>query len=232
MRRQLAAIAICAAWGSAAQAGASPTVRLLSDHRVFDGPSRSSHEQSRLTARRPLTGSPTILPVLAARKDAGGRQWLRVAVPGRPNGHTGWISTRATSPARTPWRVVVELRRRRVSVLRRGRVLRAFQAIVGAPDTPTPTGRFFVEESVALGHGIAGAPIALALSARSNVLTQFAGGPGQIAIHGRGGVGGVLGTAVSHGCIRLDRASISWLAAHVGAGTRVRVVHRRHRPPR
>lgn len=229
MRRLIVLIALCAAAGSAAQASASPTVHLLSDHRVFDEPRFRSHEQPRLTARRPLTGARTILPVLATREDTAGRQWLRVAVPGRPNGHSGWIGTHATSMARTQWRVMVQLRRRRVSVLRRGRVVRVFKAIVGAPETPTPTGRFFVEESVALERGDAGAPIALALSARSNVLHQFAGGPGQIAIHGRGGVGGELGTAVSHGCIRLDRSSISWLAQHIGAGTRVSVVHRRHR---
>jgi len=34
-----------------------------------------------------------------------------------------------------------------------------------------------------------GGPFALALSARSNVLQEFDGGPGQIAIYGRDGPG-------------------------------------------
>lgn len=232
MRRLVLSIALCAAAAPAAQAGASPAVRLMADHRVYSGPSRGADREPQVTAQRPLTGSRTILPLLDRRVDAAGRRWLKVALPGRPNGHAGWIRAHATVPARRRWSVVVELRRRRVSVLRRGRLVRAFPAIVGAPATPTPTGTFFVEESVALAPGASGAPVALALSARSDVLHQFAGGPGQIAIHGRGGVGGTLGTAVSHGCVRLGRASISWMAAHIGPGTGVTVVGRTRAVPR
>jgi lipoprotein-anchoring transpeptidase ErfK/SrfK len=68
-----------------------------------------------------------------------------------------------------------------------------------------------------------GAPYALALSARSKVLQEFEGGPGQIAMHGLANVGGTLGSAVSHGCVRLNSAAMSWLAAHVGAGTPVTI---------
>lgn len=68
-----------------------------------------------------------------------------------------------------------------------------------------------------------GAPYALALSARSEVLQEFAGGPGQIAIHGTNNVGGVLGSAASHGCVRLDTKAISWLAARIGPGVPVTI---------
>ena len=232
MRRLGLLIALCAAVAPAAQAGASPAVRIMADHRAYAGPSRSADRLPSLAARRPLTSARTIVPLLADRVDASGGHWLKVALPGRPNGHSGWIGAHATRPARRPWRIVVELRRRRVSVLRGDRLARAFSAVVGAPSTPTPRGRFFVEESVALAPGRSGAPFALALSARSDVLHQFAGGPGQIAIHGRGGVGGTLGTAVSHGCIRLGRPAVSWMAAHIGAGTVVTVVGRAHDTPR
>ena len=84
-------------------------------------------------------------------------------------------------------------------------------------------GVFFVEESVAMPPGSAGAPFALALSARSNVLQEFDGGPGQIAIHGIENLGGTLGTAASHGCIRLATHAITWLASHVGTGTPVTI---------
>ena len=69
----------------------------------------------------------------------------------------------------------------------------------------------------------AGAPFALALSARSNVLQEFAGGPGQVAIHGVANLAGTLGTAVSHGCVRLANRSISWLAARIGPGVPVTI---------
>jgi lipoprotein-anchoring transpeptidase ErfK/SrfK len=68
-----------------------------------------------------------------------------------------------------------------------------------------------------------GGPYALALSARSNVLQQFGGGPGQIGIHGRDGLGGTLGQAESHGCIRLDTPDIDWLVARMGPGTPVTI---------
>jgi lipoprotein-anchoring transpeptidase ErfK/SrfK len=115
----------------------------------------------------------------------------------------------------------VSTTKRRVTVYSSGHAVRAFRAVVGKPSTPTPHGRFFVEESVALSGGDVGAPFALALSARSNVLQQFDGGPGQIALHGLRNVGGVPGTAASHGCVRLDTASITWLANRIGPGVPV-----------
>ena len=69
----------------------------------------------------------------------------------------------------------------------------------------------------------AGAPFALALSARSNVLQEFAGGPGQIAMHGVANIGGTLGTAASHGCVRLGGRSIRWLAARIAPGVPVTI---------
>jgi lipoprotein-anchoring transpeptidase ErfK/SrfK len=71
--------------------------------------------------------------------------------------------------------------------------------------------------------GQAGGPFALALSARSNVLQEFEGGPGQIGIHGRDDLGGTLGNAESHGCIRLATTSIDWLATRIGPGTPVTI---------
>ena len=71
--------------------------------------------------------------------------------------------------------------------------------------------------------GAAGAPFALALSARSNALQVFEGGPGQIAIHGVANLGGMLGTAISHGCVRLANRSVRWLAARIGPGVPVTI---------
>jgi lipoprotein-anchoring transpeptidase ErfK/SrfK len=174
-------------------------------------------------ASRPITGVQTTLPVLARATTKGGVRWLRVRVPGRPNGSTGWIRQRRTVAAATGWHVIVTTSTRRVRVYFRGRLVRTFAAVVGKPSTPTPHGRFFVEESVRMLPGSAGGPFALALSARSNVLQEFEGGPGQIAMHGVANLGGTPGTAVSHGCVRLANRSISWLAARVRPGAPVDV---------
>jgi lipoprotein-anchoring transpeptidase ErfK/SrfK len=154
---------------------------------------------------------------------ASHKQWLKVMLPGRPNGHTGWIRRDATGRSITDWHIVVDLSRKRVTVYRAARAERVFGAIVGKPSTPTPTGEFFVEESITLQAADVGAPYALALSARSNVLQEFAGGPGQIALHGLANVGGVLGSAASHGCIRLANAAITWLATRIAPGTPVTI---------
>ncbi|MEA2192517.1 MAG: hypothetical protein QOI73_2638, partial [Solirubrobacteraceae bacterium] len=62
-----------------------------------------------------------------------------------------------------------------------------------------------------------------ATSARSNVLQEFAGGPGQIGIHGVQNLGGTPGTAVSHGCVRLQNNSIRWLIGRIRPGVPVTI---------
>ena len=63
----------------------------------------------------------------------------------------------------------------------------------------------------------------LLLTAYSNTLHHFAGGPGQISIHGRAvtSLQDALGTARSHGCIRIDNAAIALLARVAVEGTPV-----------
>jgi lipoprotein-anchoring transpeptidase ErfK/SrfK len=96
--------------------------------------------------------------------------------------------------------------------------MRRYSAVVGKPSTPTPQGNFFVEEGLWMGGQAAGGPFALATSARSDVLQEFDGGPGQIGMHGMDNLPGALGTASSHGCIRLATSAITWLAMRIGPG--------------
>jgi hypothetical protein len=190
---------------------------LLTSHKVVSTPNRSSR-LTRIPRSRPITGGRTVLPVIGHTVSKRGVPWLRVLVPGRPNGRKGWIAKRGTVLTTTAWHLVVRTSLRRVLVYRRGRLVRSYGAVVGKPSTPTPHGRFFVEESVRMLPGSVGGPFALALSARSNVLQEFGGGPGQIALHGVANLGGTPGTAASHGCIRLPNRHITWLAARITPG--------------
>ncbi len=179
-------------------------------------------------ARRPLTGGPTVLPVLSRTADRSGRTWLRVRLPGRtlgtrPPPASGWINAAQTQLRVTLWHIVVDLGSRTVTVYDDGHSVRRFSAIVGKPSTPTQPGQYFVEEDVILSNGQPGGPFALATSDRSAVLKEFDGGPGQIAIHGLQNLGGRLGTAESHGCVRLANKNITWLAKRVGAGTPITI---------
>jgi lipoprotein-anchoring transpeptidase ErfK/SrfK len=196
---------------------------LLTAHAAHRAPAAGSPQVALVPAHGPITGEQTTLPVIGHSSGPGGARWLQVMLPGRPDGSTGWIAQSATHRLTTGWRILVDLATRRVRVYRDGRTVRTFQAVVGKPSTPTPTGQFFVEETVQMEPGQAGGPLALALSARSNVLQEFEGGPGQIAIHGRNNLGGTLGAAESHGCIRLATTSIDWLAARIGPGTPVKI---------
>jgi lipoprotein-anchoring transpeptidase ErfK/SrfK len=193
-------------------------VTLLKSQTAHVKPSARSAPAGVVPAKAPITGEHTTLPVLGTYGP-----WLLVRLPGRPNGHTGWIEESHTTTSVTAWQLVVDTATRRVTVYHAGHVVKTIEAVVGKASTPTPTGTYFVEEAVALGSGAVGAPFALALSARSSVLQDFDGGPGQIAIHGLLNVGGTPGTAASHGCIRITTADIKWLAGRIGPGTPVTI---------
>lgn len=218
----LSALTFCVM--SVAQASATPVpvgqalVILWHNKVARTSPSIQAHALVVVISTRPLTGARTVLPVLRHATKKDGRSWDEVRLPGRPNSGTGWISIGGTMPSWTPWRLSVNLNARLVTVYYRGRAIRHFPAVVGSPSTPTPPGQFFIEEGLNMGPGAAGGPYALATSARSDVYSEFDGGPGQIAMHGMDNLPGALGTASSHGCIRLDTPDITWLAARIGAG--------------
>jgi hypothetical protein len=193
---------------------------LDSTHMAYANPDAASKRLGFVSSERPITGAQTRLPLL--RTDPSGT-WLLVRLPGRPNSHTGWIKAQGTEIQTTTWHLVVRTATRRVYVFNKGHLVRTLLAIVGKPSTPTPHGEFFVEEAVALRPTDIGAPVALALSARSGVFKEFEGGPGQIAMHGLSNVGGVLGTAVSHGCIRLADDTVRWLGNRINPGTPVTI---------
>jgi lipoprotein-anchoring transpeptidase ErfK/SrfK len=223
------AVAATAGSASASATAGKPRVRpvqqlavLLYAHKVASAPRARPSWIRTVRAWRPITGGQTVLPVIGRSTTNDRVKWLRVILPGRPNGTKGWIKQRGTVLTTTSWRLVVKTSSRRILVYRHGRLVRSFAAIVGKPSTPTPHGRFFVEESVSI-HGHAGGPFALALSARSNVLQQFGGGPGQVAIHGIANLGGTLGTAISHGCVRLSNRSITWLVQRIAPGVPVAI---------
>ena len=188
---------------------------------------------ARLDTRAQWGGGPMQLLVLDSMivKDPGRdpvrRLWVKVALPVRPNGTTGWIRADRVRLQRTRWRVVVDRSRRLATVFRSGRVMRRMRVVVGAPSTPTPLGRFAVYESIRQADpgGFIG-PWALHLTAFSNVLDNYGGGPGRVALHGRSGASLLdpLGTARSHGCVRMLNADIRYLARRIGPGTPVRIV--------
>ena len=95
---------------------------------------------------------------------------------------------------------------------------------MGAPGTPTPTGRTFaIAELVRTNHpGAFLGPIVLPLTGYSETLNEFAGGNGRVAIHGTS-LPGLIGSAVSHGCMRMRNADVVRLAKAARPGTPVSI---------
>ncbi len=159
-------------------------------------------------------GNATWLQVTGERTTPSGN-WVRVLLPVRPNGSSGWVSADRVFLAQSHWRIVISTGPRTLALLRDGAVVETARIVVGAPATPTPHGSFALYDSVAQRdpRGFLGSWI-LHLTAFSNVLDDFGGGPGRIAIHGRGGASlrTPLGSAASHGCIRVDNRVVDLLA--------------------
>ncbi len=147
--------------------------------------------------------------------------WVQVYLPERPNESLGWTLASDLTMAWNPDRILVSLGQRHLELLRDGRVVFQATVAVGSPDSPTPTGFFYVTEVLKLTDpGDAYGPYALGLSGFSNTFYSFDGGPGQIAIHGTNQPW-VVGQYASHGCVRLDNPDITAVATQVDAGTPV-----------
>ena len=174
--------------------------------------------------RENVNGYPTYFGVLGKRVGADCRPlWYRVQLPIRPNGVVGWVRASAIELQPVDLRIEIDVSQRRLTLFRSGRrVLRATVA-VGSSATPTPIGRFYVNQRL-VPDDTSGpfGPGAIGISAFSPVLTGWAQG-GPVAIHGTNEPWSI-GHAVSNGCIRLPNETLERLFKIVPAGTQV-IIH-------
>jgi uncharacterized repeat protein (TIGR01451 family) len=227
----LGALAAGAPAAAASPHPGAPTVRAAwVAHIVIATPGRSEPAAGRRqTTTSPIADGgdgPVALLVLGVRRLHDGTTWLRVLLPQRPNGTSVWIDSDLVQLSRTPWRIEVSLEERTVSLLHDGRLTDRWLAVVGKPSAPTPTGLFSVYQRVRQPNPNAFLGTwALLLSGFSNALREFDGGPGRFAIHGRGGTSLLdpLGTARSHGCIRINNTAVDVLASDAAEGTPVQI---------
>jgi lipoprotein-anchoring transpeptidase ErfK/SrfK len=122
--------------------------------------------------------------------------------------------------AKVSTRIIVDLSERRVSLYKGGKLVLSSKAAIGAPATPTPIGRFYVNQRLVPNDksGPFG-PGAVGVSAFSSVLTGWAQG-GPIAIHGTNAPWSI-GKAVSNGCVRIPNAALTKLFDQALNGTPV-----------
>jgi len=167
-------------------------------------------------------GFQEVLGVIASR--SGGRcapDWYRVELSVLPNGTTGWVRAWAVRTYRVRSRIVVDLSQRRLRLYRSGRLVFETRAAVGASATPTPRGRYFVNERYVLpdASGPFG-PNVLGISGHSDALQHVWVEDGPIGIHGTNEPWSI-GQAASHGCIRVANDVMRRLFALAPAGTPV-----------
>jgi lipoprotein-anchoring transpeptidase ErfK/SrfK len=162
--------------------------------------------------------NPTWVPVVQSRPG-----WDRILLPTRPNRSTGWIylGRGGLRTAYSAYSVTVSLSARRLTVLDAGRRLGSWTVAVGAPRTPTPTGRTFMLASLAPPHPTY-SPLILPLGMHSRTLSTYGGGPGTVGLHGWPDPA-VFGHAVSHGCLRVPGAALRALS-RVPLGSPVMIV--------
>jgi hypothetical protein len=231
----LCALFLLLALVSSASAGTLPrfagTVRLSNErtftrwaHPLNEAPIRtlpkvSSHQ---ITRSRFFTedGFPNVYLFLRSWTDPHGRTWVHVRIPMRPNGKTGWIREDSFGPMQlVRTRLVVDRRRLRATLYRRGRRIWRASIGVGKPGTPTPPGHFWIRElfQVTPPGGLYG-PWAFGTSDYSTLSDWPKGG--VIGIHGTNEPRLIPGRP-SHGCIRMRNAAITRLAHRMPIGTPV-----------
>jgi lipoprotein-anchoring transpeptidase ErfK/SrfK len=191
---------------------------------VYDSPKAT---QPTMTLPNPWLVDPnvptsTVQQVFLVSKEQP--NWVQVYLPVRPNGTTGWVHATDVSVIPNPYRVKVELGAHRITVSKDAEVLYQGSVAVGAPDTPTPTGLYYLRVLVkAIDPTTVYGPYAYGLSSHSDVLESFNGGDGEIGIHGNND-SSVLGSNVTHGCVRMDNDAITALTKQLPLGTRVDIV--------
>ena len=159
--------------------------------------------------------------------------WIKVLLPVRPNGSTGWVHRSDVKLTQHDWRILVQTGAHMISVYCHiscpsgpvpNDVFLQEPIAVGKQDTPTPGGIYYIKELLKPPDpNTVYGPYAYGLSGFSNVLQTFNGGEGVIGIHGNNDAS-VLGHDVSHGCIRMSNPGITKLVQVLPLGVPVTIV--------
>jgi hypothetical protein len=223
-----------AAAGARAAAGGPVTTRLSDEAKLsrWAYPSRAAPIRARPQEGAPVIGNLRLITedrlpevyLLLARQvgPGGGSDWVRLRVPGRPNGRTGWVRRDALGGFhRVRLAITVDRRRQRITVRRSGRIVFEAPVGIGSDATPSPAGRFWIREKFRIAAGGVYGPRALGTAAYAPGLTDWPSG-GVIGLHGTNEPGLIPGRP-SHGCIRLRNRDILRFYRLVPVGTPLRI---------
>ena len=142
--------------------------------------------------------------------------FYRVLLPVRPNGSFGWINAEDVVLTRHNYRIKIELDAYRLTLSDHAKAVFTTDIGVARNNTPTPQGIYYTTELIhpTIPDSIYGT-YAYGLSGYSDTFTEFAGGPGQLGVHGTNDPS-TIGTNVSHGCIRMRNDDVTKLVEDIG----------------
>ena len=189
---------------------------------IYD--SADAEQPARQLPRTDANGQDVVFLVDGA--DVSGDR-IPVFLPMPPNGAKGWVDARQVSLAADPYRIRVELGARRLTVTNVDEVVIDTPVGVGQSGYDTPTGTYYLKELLQPPdpNGAYG-PYAYGISGFSTPDAAEAmgiDGPGIIGIHGTNQPD-LLGSDVSHGCIRVANDVITEMAGYLPLGTPVEIV--------
>ncbi len=155
--------------------------------------------------------------VLLSQRTTSSGTWVKLRVPGRPNGRTGWVQRGALEGYQVVHtELIVNRAARRVTLYRNGKAIFRAPVGVGKPSTPTPAGHFWITEAFSSDVAAYG-PYAFGTTDYSNTEADWPGG-GVVGLHGTDESWLVPGDP-SHGCIRLHNSDILRLKKLLPIGT-------------
>ncbi len=169
-------------------------------------------------------GSPTTLMGFATQSIAG-TEWIQVELVGSPNHRQAWVRADDVETSSTDVAVHIYLEERELELMNGDDIALASEVVIGAPESPTPPGTFFLTDPLDFSSnpsGVYGA-YALGTNGYSETLDEFNGGDPQIAIHGTDQPE-LMGQNISNGCIRVPNDIVLELADAMELGTLV-IVH-------
>ena len=163
-------------------------------------------------------GSVRRLRVVERRGD-----WFAVESDVLGNGVVGWVPrTAAIDVRKLPFSVEADLSERMVTLREGGRIVFRRRVSIGAPGSPTPSGRFHVTDQIPGKRWGLGCCIVV-LSGSQPRLPAGWGGGDRLAIHGRPSSSESIGSPVSAGCLHATERTLTALA-RLPLGTPV-VIH-------
>jgi len=149
--------------------------------------------------------------------ESNGREWVKIRLPRRPNGSTGWVLRESLGEYhRTSSQLILDKSDYRLTLKRNGTTIFTTRVGIGKDSTATPNGRFYIREKFRSTNPFYG-PYVFGTSAYAPGLTDWPGG-GVIGLHGTNQPG-ILPGKVSHGCVRMKNTAVIKLYKILQNGT-------------